>query len=200
MFGSEARIGLTSSSLPNGLMSTIKSEDDLFAVFEETQKLHTSRCSLVTWTVLRAIPPRYQNIDMKLPLLNTNKPRGLWKEVESISKQEPSATMLQFLSLQLIEADVMQETFGGLWLTRLTMTSTKSQWRVVYLTGITQEISLIYALNISWVWMMSVWTTQFLYMKLCQASLHLEVKASSSATAVVPSVATQITASVSRQN
>ena len=45
-----------------------------------------------------------------------------------------------------------------------------------------------------------MWTTQFLYVKLCQARLHLEVKASSSATAVVPSVVTQIAESVSRQN
>ena len=35
MFGSEARIGLTSSSLPNELMSTTESEADLFAVFED---------------------------------------------------------------------------------------------------------------------------------------------------------------------
>ena len=35
MFGSEARIGLTSSSLPNELMSTIESEADVFAVFED---------------------------------------------------------------------------------------------------------------------------------------------------------------------
>ena len=61
MFGSEARIGLTSSSLPNGLMSTIESEADLFAVFEETQKPNTSRCSLVTRTVLRAVPPSIES-------------------------------------------------------------------------------------------------------------------------------------------
>ena len=44
------------------------------------------------------------------------------------------------------------------------------------------------------------WTTQFLFGKPCQVSLLLEVKASSNATAVVPSVGTQIAASVSRQN
>ena len=32
----KARIGLTSSSLPNEFMSTIESETDLFAVFEDT--------------------------------------------------------------------------------------------------------------------------------------------------------------------
>ena len=35
IFGSEARIGLASSSLPNELMSNIESEADLFAVFED---------------------------------------------------------------------------------------------------------------------------------------------------------------------
>ena len=47
MFGSEARIGLTSSSLPNELMSTIESEADLFAVFEddaETEDVTLQSC------------------------------------------------------------------------------------------------------------------------------------------------------------
>ena len=47
MFGSEARIGLTSSSLPNELMSTIGSEADLFAVFEdnaEAEAITTRSC------------------------------------------------------------------------------------------------------------------------------------------------------------
>lgn len=35
MFGSEARIGLTSSSLPNELISNIETEDSLYALFEE---------------------------------------------------------------------------------------------------------------------------------------------------------------------
>ena len=57
MFGSEARIGLTSSTLANELMSSTESE------------------------------------------------------VEMITKQEPSVTKLQFLCLQLIETEVMYETF-----------------------------------------------------------------------------------------
>ena len=63
MFGSEARIGLTSSSLPNELMSTIESEADLFAVFEddaETEDVTLQSC----------------DTDMQLPLLIKNKPRG----------------------------------------------------------------------------------------------------------------------------
>ena len=59
MFGSEARIGLTSSSLPNELMSTIESEADLFAVFEDDAEAEDITCSrLVILTVLTAVPPR----------------------------------------------------------------------------------------------------------------------------------------------
>ena len=47
MFGSEGRIGLTSSSLPNELMSSIESEAGLFAVFEdnaEAEAITTRSC------------------------------------------------------------------------------------------------------------------------------------------------------------
>ena len=102
-----------SPSLPNELMSTIESEADLFAVFEDNAEAEdiTTQSSCDTDSIDSRTTQITQHRHKALLLLKKNRPREWLKEVELISKQEPSVTMMPFLSLQLIEAEVIHETF-----------------------------------------------------------------------------------------
>ena len=121
MFGSEARIGLTWSSLPNELMSTIESEADLFAVFEDNAKTEdiTTQSSCDT-----------DSIDSRTAQITQRRLEA------SITQKEQAERMVKRSRIDLqagaigdnvaspIPAEVIHETFYELWLTRLTMTST----------------------------------------------------------------------------